>query len=124
MDPSKRNAAALHARVDELALNIMGHFSNIFASAREEGDAPAYATTANKELGIRGESTKLVRAAQDLTTLVRDLQELWLFGSLDTLADPRDEEENRRRAVEIARLVEKLSGVREGGDAPGNANGV
>lgn len=65
-----------------------------------------------------------VRAAQDLTTLVRDLQELWLFGSLDTLADPRDEEENRRRAVEIARLVEKLSGVREGGDAPGNANGV
>lgn len=40
---------------------------------------------------------------------IRDLQELWLFGSLDTLTDKADEEADRARAEGIAGLIEKLA---------------
>jgi len=41
--------------------------------------------------------------------LIRDLQELWLFGSLDTLANATDQEVDRAKALEVARLVERLA---------------
>lgn len=41
--------------------------------------------------------------------MIRDLQELWLFGSLDTLADPRGEEVETERVREIAAVVERLA---------------
>jgi hypothetical protein len=41
--------------------------------------------------------------------LIRDLQELWLFGSLDTLTDPADQEADKAKALEIARLIETLA---------------
>ena len=44
-----------------------------------------------------------------MTTLCRDLKELWLFGGLDTLADPTDEEENRTKAAAVAEMIEALA---------------
>lgn len=41
--------------------------------------------------------------------LIRDLQELWLFGSLDTLTDPADEKADKAKTLEIARLIETLA---------------
>lgn len=46
--------------------------------------------------------------------MIRDLQELWLFGSLDTLVDPGDEQANREKAMEIARKIESLSKINMG----------
>ncbi|KAF2248152.1 hypothetical protein BU26DRAFT_328137 [Trematosphaeria pertusa] len=80
----------------------------MLAHARE--DAPSdYSRAAQKELAIKEESSALVTTAQNMAMLVRDLQELWLFGSLDTLTDPADEEEGRKKALEIAALVEILA---------------
>ncbi|KAJ4318869.1 hypothetical protein N0V94_004199 [Neodidymelliopsis sp. IMI 364377] len=42
-------------------------------------------------------------------TLIRDLQELWLFGGLDTLTNPADEEANRAKAFQVAETIEVLS---------------
>jgi hypothetical protein len=53
-----------------------------------------------------------IKTTQDLSTLIRDLQELWLFGGLDTLTDPADEEANRTKAIQIAEMVERLAGTR------------
>lgn len=50
-----------------------------------------------------------IRAAQDLSSLIRELQELWLFGGLDTLTDPADEEANKAKALGLAALVEVLA---------------
>jgi hypothetical protein len=50
-----------------------------------------------------------IKTTQDLSTLIRDLQELWLFGGLDTLSDPADEETNRTKAVEVAQMIEVLA---------------
>jgi hypothetical protein len=41
--------------------------------------------------------------------LIRDLQELWLFGGLDTLTNPADEEANRAKAIVVAEMIEALS---------------
>jgi len=37
------------------------------------------------------------------------LQELWLFGGLDTLSDPADEEANRTKALAVAEMIEALA---------------
>lgn len=41
--------------------------------------------------------------------MIRELQELWLFGSLDTIADPADEQTNKAKALGIAAMVEALA---------------
>ncbi|RMZ67831.1 Mediator complex subunit Med22 [Pyrenophora seminiperda CCB06] len=68
-----------------------------------------YATSAQRELLIREQSAALIKTAQDIATLVRDLQELWLFGGLDTLSDPADEETNRIKARAVAEMIEALA---------------
>jgi hypothetical protein len=48
------------------------------------------------------------------------LQELWLFGGLDTLSDPADEEANQEKAVRVAEVIERLAGSKKvgaGGEA-------
>jgi hypothetical protein len=51
-----------------------------------------------------------IHTTQELSTLIRDLQELWLFGGLDTLADKADEEATRAKAVQVAEMIEGLAG--------------
>ncbi|KAH7558700.1 hypothetical protein BM1_04837 [Bipolaris maydis] len=68
-----------------------------------------YSTSAHKELLIKEQSAALIKTAQDISTLIRDLQELWLFGGLDTLADPADEEANRQKALAVAEMIETLA---------------
>jgi hypothetical protein len=61
-----------------------------------------------------------IKTTQDLSTLIRDLQELWLFGGLDTLAEPVDEEGKRKKAVQVAEMIEGLAGTkRVGGEGEG-----
>jgi hypothetical protein len=48
-------------------------------------------------------------AVQDTSTLIRELQELWLFGGLDTITDPADDAANKEKALELAALIEKLA---------------
>jgi hypothetical protein len=50
-----------------------------------------------------------IKTTQDIATLIRDLQELWLFGGLDTLQNPADEEAHRKKAEEVAGVIEVLA---------------
>ncbi|EOA85564.1 uncharacterized protein SETTUDRAFT_170115 [Exserohilum turcica Et28A] len=68
-----------------------------------------FSTSAHKELLIKEQTAALIKTAQDISTLIRDLQELWLFGGLDTLADPSDEEANRKKALAVAQMIESLA---------------
>lgn len=88
-----------------------------------------YATSAAKELTIREQTAGLVsellglspkvdihadhgrqiKTTQDIATLIRDLQELWLFGGLDTLQNPADEDTQRKKAEEVAGMIEMLA---------------
>lgn len=42
-------------------------------------------TTATEQLSMDVESTALIRAAEEVMVLTRELKDLWLFGGLDTL---------------------------------------
>ncbi|KAF2191491.1 hypothetical protein K469DRAFT_372459 [Zopfia rhizophila CBS 207.26] len=107
MDPSQRNAAVLHERVDKIIETLTQRFVNVLNLAQIEDTD--YSTTAHMEAQIAEESAALVRATEDLSTLIRELQELWLFGGLDTLNKPADEEAATKQALEIARMVEQLA---------------
>ena len=41
--------------------------------------------------------------------MIRELQELWLFGSLDTLTDPADSAKDKEKALQISQLIETLA---------------
>lgn len=44
-----------------------------------------------------------------MTMLIRDLQELWLFGGLDTIANKKDAEKEKEKVLQVAELVERLT---------------
>ncbi|KAH8719297.1 hypothetical protein GQ44DRAFT_623625 [Phaeosphaeriaceae sp. PMI808] len=138
MNPSDRTKEALLARTETLCNAIYdernvdpwggdGYLSTILRTVKMEetseystvpklSEAKDYYTSAQKELTIKEQTAGLIKTTQDLSTLIRDLQELWLFGGLDTLSDPADEEANRTKAVKIAEMVEVLAkgGLKDG----------
>jgi hypothetical protein len=65
-----------------------------------------------------------IKTTQDLSTLIRDLQELWLFGGLDTLSDPADAEAARNKALQVAGMIEGLAGSRCVGGGKKEVNGT
>ncbi|KAF2125980.1 hypothetical protein P153DRAFT_322875, partial [Dothidotthia symphoricarpi CBS 119687] len=109
MDPSNRTKEALIARTESLCTSIAdirvtdpwagdGYLSTILravkmADSSAHANVPQlegvhdYATTAQREGRIREQTAGLVRTTQEISTLIRDLQELWLFGGLDTLGE-------------------------------------
>ncbi|KAJ4332443.1 hypothetical protein N0V87_008375 [Didymella glomerata] len=128
MDPSKRTKEALLARAEALCDAITprqdegditagdGYLSTILKAVKMDGAPPStmsaandHATSAAKELTIREQTAGLIKTTQDIATLIRDLQELWLFGGLDTLQNPADEDTQRRKAEEVAGMIEMLA---------------
>ncbi|KNG45370.1 actin-binding cofilin tropomyosin type [Stemphylium lycopersici] len=134
MNQSERTKEALLAKTEALCTSIVdnrkddpwggdGYLSTILRTVKmhEANDYSSidskttyepvldYATSAQKELVIKEQSAALIKTAQDISTLIRDLQELWLFGGLDTLADPADEEANRTKARAVAEMIEALA---------------
>ncbi|KAH7346948.1 hypothetical protein BKA66DRAFT_447774 [Pyrenochaeta sp. MPI-SDFR-AT-0127] len=133
MNPSERTQEALLAKAEQLCSSITdirnpdpwggnGYLSTIVRTVKMEDttdygpDGPLkidgahdYATSAHRELLIKEQTAGLIKTAQDISTFIRDLQELWLFGGLDTLSDPADEEANRTKALAIAEMIETLA---------------
>ncbi|KAH4118245.1 hypothetical protein HBI70_184780 [Parastagonospora nodorum] len=132
-----RTKEALSARVEKLCNAIYderntdpwggdGYLSTILRTVKPAdtseystipklNEAKDYSTSAQKELVVREQSASLIKTAQELSTFIRDLQELWLFGGLDTLAEKEDEEATRAKAVQVAEIIEKLAGSKSVG---------
>jgi hypothetical protein len=54
-----------------------------------------------------------VKAAEDLQTLIRQLQEFWLFGQLNTLGDGAIKTETDRDSEAVAKMIAELLERRE-----------
>ncbi|KAF2819305.1 hypothetical protein CC86DRAFT_375163 [Ophiobolus disseminans] len=143
MNPADRTKEALLARTESLCNAIYderttdpwggnGFLSTIlrtvkpadtsdYSNVERLDEARDFYTSAQKELTVREQSMGLIKTTQDLSTLIRGLQELWLFGGLDTLSDPADEEANRTKAVKVAEMIEVLA---KSGPGVGKENGV
>ncbi|KAF2270307.1 hypothetical protein CC78DRAFT_611957 [Lojkania enalia] len=108
MDPSKSSAVELTKRVDDICNALIGHFHTIVFATKENADAD-HSAIAQNELTIVEKTNAMIQSTQDLSSLIRELQELWLFGGLDTLADPSDEETNKAKAQAIAKMIETIA---------------
>ncbi|CAI6334397.1 unnamed protein product [Periconia digitata] len=139
MDPKHRNAAALHKRADDLIRLFLQNYQSILqrigpsstsitsnndtnnnnndedsskvrqGQGEETQRQTPYSEIAYRELSIKEDTMNIIKAAQSSSTLIRDLQELWLFGSLDTVADPADLIEEREMAIQIADVIAGLA---------------
>jgi hypothetical protein len=54
-----------------------------------------------------------IKAAEDLQTLIRQLQEFWLFGQLNTLGDGAVKAETDRDSQAVAKMIAELLERRE-----------
>ncbi|KAF2763558.1 hypothetical protein EJ05DRAFT_472453 [Pseudovirgaria hyperparasitica] len=71
-------------------------------------DSTDKATTGTVEMMMGVETNALVRVAEDTLQLTRQLQELWLFGTLDTLGKSEVELKTEEDAKAVAEGIEKL----------------
>ena len=59
-----------------------------------------------------------IRASEDLLTLTRQMQELWVFGKLDTLRKTDAKDETTGDVKAVAEMVTKMLKKRDEGQAP------
>ncbi|KAF9637890.1 putative actin-binding cofilin tropomyosin type protein [Lasiodiplodia theobromae] len=130
MEVSQRNSAALQERSQKLAAALVKRFENIVALASP--DSKDYNTTANKKWQMEVETAALVkrpprphlpklsrlqfeapspiRATEDILTLTRQMQELWLFGNLNTL-DANDKQNVERMEQDVKAIIAAIEGL-------------
>jgi len=54
------------------------------------------------------ETRALIRATEDVLTLTRQMQEMWLFGQLNTLGRSKLEQETEEDAKVVQSLLERV----------------
>ncbi|KAK3066712.1 hypothetical protein LTR53_016823, partial [Teratosphaeriaceae sp. CCFEE 6253] len=54
-----------------------------------------------------------ISTAEDAQSLIRQLQEMWLFGKLDTIGDSRAQHQNDENAKVIATLLKQLTELQQ-----------
>jgi len=63
-----------------------------------------------------------IKAAEDLQTLIRHLQEMWLFGPLNTVGESQVQQQTDESAKIVGELLRQLSGKQhEGNSTNGDA---
>ncbi|KAF1917365.1 hypothetical protein BDU57DRAFT_444426 [Ampelomyces quisqualis] len=135
MNPSDRTKEALLKRTEDLCnaiyddrttspsggtgclstilSTIQPHPTSSYSNIPSLPPATDYYTSAQKELTVRAQTASLIKTTQDISALIRDLQELWLFGGLDTLREEGREGEGAR-VGQVAALIEEL--IKRGGE--------
>ncbi|EOD51543.1 putative actin-binding cofilin tropomyosin type protein [Neofusicoccum parvum UCRNP2] len=119
MEVSQRNTAALQERVMKLAAALVKRFENLVALASP--DSKDFNTTANKQWQMEVETKglvthtpppteSLIRATEEILTLTRQMQELWLFGNLNTL-DTNDKQNVERVEQDVKAMIEAIEGL-------------
>lgn len=103
MDAGTPSAASLHGRINILTHQLRSRMMNIVRLMKPP-EHPTVTNIATEQLRMDVESTALIRAAEEVMVLTRELKDLWLFGGLDTL---RSEERSKEKEAmeEDARVV-------------------
>lgn len=108
------SARFLQARITALSTTLIKRFENILAVALDETDmngqpvAPALTDTAMQQLQLEVDSTALVKAAEEIMMLTRNLKEIWLFGELNTIKSDEKRERMEREERELAEEERKV----------------
>ncbi|KAL1305825.1 hypothetical protein AAFC00_003987 [Neodothiora populina] len=107
MDSIPRNTPALMARIDQIRNNMLKRFENLIELAAV--DKTDRNTTALNQYQMQVETAALIRTSEDILTMTRQMQELWLFGQLKTLEQREDLQERiDSDAEDVAGLLTQL----------------
>ncbi|KAK1813162.1 hypothetical protein LTR12_012486 [Friedmanniomyces endolithicus] len=107
MDASLRNRPALEARIEKLRDQLVARFHTIVNLAAVSGKDRN--NTAITQYHIQTETAALITTAENAQSLIRQLQEMWLFGQLDTLGDSKARQQSDEDARSIALLLKQLA---------------
>jgi len=84
MDTGTTSAAYLQARISILIFQLRSRMVNL-VDLMKPSEHHTITNTAIEQLRMDVESTALVRAAEEIMVLTRELKDLWLFAGLNTL---------------------------------------
>ncbi|EON68314.1 hypothetical protein W97_07572 [Coniosporium apollinis CBS 100218] len=106
MEASMRNTASMNKRIDRLTSTLITQFEAAVGLLQaEETDLNS---TAKNSLQMQVHTTSLVRATEETLTFIHQLQELWLFGQLETLKKSGSEVRMEEDAKAVAQLLRRL----------------
>ncbi|KAK3639269.1 hypothetical protein LTR56_012629 [Elasticomyces elasticus] len=111
MDASLRDTPALIVRIEKLRDQLVERFQTIVnLSVADRKDRNV---TATAQYQIQTETAALIVTAENAQSLIRQLQEMWLFGQLDTLGDSKAQQQNDEHAKSIAGLLRQLADLQK-----------
>ncbi|KAK0967240.1 hypothetical protein LTR91_017218 [Friedmanniomyces endolithicus] len=111
MDASLRNRPALEARIEKLRDQLVARFHTIVNLAAVDGTDRN--KTAIAQYHLQTETAALITTAENAQSLIRQLQEMWLFGQLDTLGDTKARQQSDEDAKSITLLLKQLAESQE-----------
>ncbi|PBP19794.1 hypothetical protein BUE80_DR009385 [Diplocarpon rosae] len=119
MEGAQRTTNSLVDRSERAVAALLTRFKTLVTLAAEpvqDGVAATKEVAAAHALQMEVESSLLVRAAEDLLQLTRELKELWLFGPLREIKEGEGEgqmDEDSQRVGELVEgILEKLADAR------------
>ncbi|KAI6829543.1 hypothetical protein KC340_g8576 [Hortaea werneckii] len=108
MDASLRNTPALMNRIDKLYGDVIKHYEALVSLAAVE-NATDRNSTALAQYQMQVETTALTRAIEEGQSFTRQLQEMWLFGQLNTIGDSEAKQRSDETAKELSGLLQQLA---------------
>ncbi|KAK4624057.1 hypothetical protein CLAFUW4_05958 [Fulvia fulva] len=109
MDPSLRSARAIHDRINKMQAECLKRFQSLLELAMINSSDRT--STAATQLQMQTETTALIRTFEEIPTLIRQLQELWLRGPLNTLGDSKAKQSTDETANAVAEALRMLTGM-------------
>jgi hypothetical protein len=108
-------------RIVTLTTHLKSRMLNIFylMSAPEHN---SITSTATDQFRMDVESTALIRAAEEVMVLTRELKDLWLFGGLNTQRDGKEDNNAQEKMEQDAKVVYEFLQRKINGDG-GKVNG-
>ncbi|GAB7360286.1 hypothetical protein MBLNU230_g8044t1 [Neophaeotheca triangularis] len=107
----QRNTPALLARIEKHRDDLIKRYESLLSLAAV--NRTDRNTTATIQYQMQVETTGLIRAAEDLQDLIRQLQEMWLFGHLDTKSDEKLQQATGEKVKEVTELLQQLARTQE-----------
>ncbi|KAJ9618332.1 hypothetical protein H2203_009250 [Taxawa tesnikishii (nom. ined.)] len=107
MEVVPRNTEAFEKRINKLGQLLIKRFENLVElAAITNSDRNATALNAYQ---AQIETNAIIRGAEDILSLTRNMQELWLFGQLKTLEASSVQHSTDEEASIVARLLEEFT---------------
>ncbi|RMY11560.1 hypothetical protein D0867_08040 [Hortaea werneckii] len=95
-------------RIDKLYGDVIKHYEALVSLAAVE-NATDRNSTALAQYQMQVETTALTRAIEEGQSFTRQLQEMWLFGQLNTIGDSEAKQRSDETANELSALLQQLA---------------